>query len=66
MESLLQRIIDEKKELDDRINRLINFLITPEKFNALTPRNQKLLFDQEKAMREYSSILETRIKENTE
>lgn len=60
MEDYQKRIVDEKKELDHRINRLSAFL-NGDAFSRLSAGEQRLLHLQCKAMEEYSSILNDRI-----
>ena len=60
MEDYQQRVIEEKKELDEKINKLRIFLgASP--FKSLTVENQSLLKDQYVVMAQYSTILAKRI-----
>ena len=55
-----QRVIDEKKELDDRIEKLVAFQDT-DVFKALDPVDSGLLIMQANAMQTYSDLLSHRI-----
>ena len=55
-----QRVVDEKKELDDKLTKLMLFL-TGKVYLSLAPEEQKRLQDQSKMMAQYSSILGARI-----
>ena len=55
-----KRVIDEKRELDAKIELLTNFIGTPT-YHTLTHENQFLLRRQLVAMSEYSAILRERI-----
>ena len=61
-EIVLIKITQEKKDLDEKINNLNNFVDTV-KFNRLSKTMQLLLAKQLNCMREYSSILDARISE---
>ncbi len=54
------RIIDEKRELDERMTKLDAF-IQSEPFQSLPQRDQYLLQEQYEAMDRYSDILKQRI-----
>lgn len=58
-----QRIINEKKELDERIEKLKLFIATNEKFKELQPRKRALLVEQLEVMRTYSDILAARLED---
>lgn len=60
MEAFLERIIDEKDELQDRAAKLENF-INGEKFRELKGLEQVYLKEQLKFMKGYLSILRQRI-----
>jgi hypothetical protein len=60
MEAWQQRVIDEKKQLDERIEKLAIF-IQGELYNTLDPVEQKRLTDQIHAMDSYARILGQRI-----
>ena len=60
MEDFQQRVIDEKKELDGRIERLRSF-IDGKVFNTLAPNERRRMNLQCKVMQEYSTILNDRI-----
>ena len=55
------RVITERDELQDKIDRLMDFLMSPQ-FNKLDRQNQALLNRQCFFMCEYASILNQRIK----
>ena len=55
-----QRVVDEKVELDTRLEKLRAFFTTPI-FQELDYHDQWLLKLQENVMSDYSEILETRI-----
>ena len=55
------RVIEEKKELDIKIEALSDFLDTPI-FNSLDDEEIRLLNNQSMVMMLYSDILEERIK----
>lgn len=55
-----QRVMDEKRELDDRREKLARFYLT-EAFRALPEVERSLLFRQGDAMRSYSQVLGERI-----
>ena len=59
-----QRVVDEKTELDERIRRLGNFLVTPQCIN-LPFDDRCLLLQQSNTMRAYSIILGHRIERFT-
>jgi hypothetical protein len=55
-----QRVIDEKRELDERLARLRAFLLSPTAAD-LAPREQQLLDTQSMAMELYSRALGQRL-----
>ncbi len=55
-----QRVVDEKRELDERIAKLHAFQSNPI-FKSLPPAEIGRLYRQENAMREYSAVLAERI-----
>jgi hypothetical protein len=55
-----QRVLDEHKELSEKIGKLSYFLTTPQ-FYELPLVQRHLLIEQEKAMNQYVDILEIRI-----
>ena len=55
-----QRVIREKKELDEKIDRLSTYLGTTA-YKDLFAEDQRLLSTQLKFMRSYSAILGTRV-----
>lgn len=64
MESFVDRMIAEHRELNERIFKLKEF-IKSEKFDTLNSENQSLLYAQLHAMETYCIILTRRIKINT-
>lgn len=60
MEDWQQRVVDEKKELDEKIKKLNSFFST-EAFSLLATTDAVLLRTQYVVMQEYSSILAKRI-----
>lgn len=60
MEDYQKRVIDEKKELDSKIEKLNSFFETAT-YNSMEYDDRKLLLDQSDAMSKYSEILEERI-----
>lgn len=58
--AFIERIVDEKTQLDVKKDALINF-IPSKKFQELTLGQKSLLCDQLAAMRRYSEILGIRI-----
>jgi hypothetical protein len=56
-----QRVIDEKRELDEKLSKLISF-IKADTFQELDSINQSLLRRQAGIMQDYSDTLELRIK----
>jgi hypothetical protein len=61
MKDWQQRVIDEKKELDEKINRIESF-VTSEKINSVDPNEVFRLKTQLVTMINYSEILGERIK----
>jgi hypothetical protein len=56
-----QRVVDEKKDLDEKINKLKAFIETNPTFKTLPDDERRRLGRQFDAMAEYSSILSQRI-----
>jgi hypothetical protein len=56
-----QRVVDEKKELDDKLSKLTAFISESPIFKNLTPDERKRLSDQHYHMQNYSDILGARI-----
>jgi hypothetical protein len=58
-----QRVIDEKKELDDKLERLLAFIGEGNGpiFSTLVAEEQQRLTTQARIMKEYSDILADRI-----
>ena len=62
MEDYKERVIAEKKELDDRLEKLTAFIISS-RFNDLTFAEQRRLSKQKSIMFLYLCILKERIAE---
>lgn len=60
MEAYQQRVIDEKKALDEKIEKLDAFLDT-DLFRSLSPDDGSLLMNQQHHMKAYSQVLAQRI-----
>lgn len=60
MESFIQRIVDEKTELEERTDKLGNF-IKSDKFFLLDEGMQGLMIEQYNVMKRYSVILGSRL-----
>lgn len=60
MQKFVERMVTEKKELDERLGKLEAFLVT-DTYNNLSQREKKLLKDQAETMANYSRILGERI-----
>jgi hypothetical protein len=56
-----QRVVDEKKELDEKLDKLKSFIETSQIFSGLPSDERKRLGRQFDVMAEYSSILSQRI-----
>lgn len=56
-----QRVVDEKKELDDKLEKLSKFIDNEDLFFALEIEDQDLLGEQEDLMKRYSEVLQKRI-----
>jgi hypothetical protein len=56
-----KRVLDEKEQLDERIEKLEGYLDDTDRVAKLSPDEQELLGRQLSAMQEYSAILEERI-----
>ena len=61
MEDYQQRVIDEKAELDAKLEKLREFQTTT-KFGSINNDKKNRLYRQEEVMTEYSKILGERIK----
>lgn len=55
-----QRVVDERKELNERRRKLMDFMATPT-YQELSQEEICLLVKQAKAMRQYSEILGARL-----
>ena len=60
MEDWQERVVQEKKELDEKITKL-KAMICSDKFEALADTDQRLLVMQLSAMKQYASVLKARI-----
>lgn len=60
MKEYQERVIEEKNELDEKINKLYDFIGSDE-YNSDITVNQVLLLDQFAIMKSYSNILLRRI-----
>jgi hypothetical protein len=60
MDGWLDRVVEEKEQLDGRLQKLQSFMKTPV-FTCLTPAEQQRLVRQEHHMAGYSAVLEERI-----
>lgn len=58
---VFERIIIEFNEVNDRSDKLRNFILDKEKFEKLDALNRDLLISQLKAMETYSGILSIRL-----
>jgi hypothetical protein len=57
-----KRVVEEKQDLDDRLSRLRDFISTAGGvFKSLSDAEKDRLRRQEKAMTEYSNILQERV-----
>lgn len=63
MQPFVERMIDEYKELSERLKKLIAFQKT-DKFTALDEEQRKLLEEQREAMSHYKKVLGQRIEIN--
>lgn len=63
MEDWQQRVLQEKAQLDAKLRKLTEFLNARLGKKILSERQESLLRRQRDAMREYSDILDERIKE---
>jgi len=61
MDSWIDRLINEKRELADKIEKLSQFIFSNKSFTELTQFEQLLLEVQLQAMRRYLHYLERRI-----
>lgn len=62
MEAWQERVIAEKRELDEKIARLSEFIASNPTFDALPMQDKGLMNSQLLAMRSYSVALDFRIK----
>ena len=60
MEAYQQRVVDEKKELDIKLDKLVEFLKSP-KITSVNPDEHNRLTRQQYIMRQYSEVLSERI-----
>jgi hypothetical protein len=56
-----KRVLEEKEQLDERIEKLEGYLDDTDRVAKLSPDERELLGRQLSAMQEYSAILEERI-----
>jgi len=56
-----QRVVEEKKELDEKISKLIVFIDHSSSYLTMDDQDKELLGKQLDAMRDYSKILGDRI-----
>ena len=55
-----QRVVDEKNELGEKLEKLVAFLQT-DFYKTLTEKEQELLYFQSQAMEDYYEVLQQRI-----
>ena len=56
-----QRVVEEKSELDEKLEKLRDFIFHNSVFRTLPPRERQLLVRQQTAMATYSRVLRERI-----
>ncbi len=56
-----QRVIDEKKELDIKLERLVGFIVSPHFLEVVGLEERRRLTSQAEMMKKYSAILGERI-----
>lgn len=61
MKSLKEKLVEEKKDLDEKLSRLNSFLENKELSSDVDETHKELLVEQSKIMTEYSHILRKRI-----
>lgn len=61
MKSLKEKLVEEKKDLDEKLSRLNTFLESKELSSDVDQTHKELLVEQSKVMTEYSHILRKRI-----
>ena len=61
MKSLKEKLIEEKKDLYEKLSRLNTFLESKELSSEVDETHKELLIEQSKVMTEYSHILRKRI-----
>ncbi len=61
MKSLKEKLVEEKKDLDEKLDRLNSFLENKELSSEVDETHKELLVEQSKVMTEYSNILRKRI-----
>jgi len=61
MQPYQERVVEERRELDEKISKLDKFIAGNEIFDALPPDEKYRLRDQLRVMMRYSSILGERI-----
>ena len=60
MEAYQMRVVDEHRELTEKLTRLQNFLVSS-RFSEVPPPEQKRMRSQSAAMETYAEILKQRI-----
>lgn len=60
LEPYQQRVVEERRDLEDKLSKLTTYLMTPAA-KSLRIAERNLLIDQARIMREYSYILGERI-----
>ena len=61
MTAYQQRVLDEKRDLDEKARKLSEFIGLSQTFESIDPEEQELLKEQCEVMHEYSEILAKRI-----
>lgn len=61
MEAYRQRVLDESRELGDKLEKLDSFIEDSPLFQSLDKADRRLLVDQRAAMTAYLAVLEARI-----
>ena len=61
MEAYIERMVQEKRELDEKIVKLVAFVYSEKGDEALDDYRRQLMIEQLKAMAEYRKVLHERI-----
>lgn len=61
MQEYQQRVVDEKRELDEKLSKLFSFMQTNPAFHGLPNAEQERLTRQSSLMAQYSMVLGERI-----